>query len=154
MTPSSWGLKEEFLKEWEEREKKVVVTRLKETLLAIPLWRIREIVRSPQITPFLLQSPLAGVFSLRGEIYAFVDPFFEKKIYPVALLLDIPKRFLSIGVDQILSFQTLTSPPRKRRFPRAKWAKEMVKVEEGPALLFSVESFLEELTHLEEGGPL
>ena len=147
----SWGLREDFLAAYEEARRRVLVFACEGELLVLPQHQVREIVLHPKVTRFYRDSCIVGAFPLRGEVYAVVDPFMRRQVPPLVLVLDLPRRYLAVGVERVLGTETTQGKARRRRRKETPWLSEVVRVSAGPAFFLDLDRFLSVLQE-KEGG--
>jgi len=70
-------------------------------LIAIDDAHIREVVDRPKLTPWVQDRLVVGIFALRGEIVALLDPLARGERRPLAVVLDVGGREAALGIDGI-----------------------------------------------------
>lgn len=105
----AWGLADDLLETVDKglRSLKYLLGNVEGEALAIADIHIREVVDRPKISPWLKDNRVVGVFALRGDIYTLTDPLGLAKARRIAVVLEIPERFVAVGLDEMTGVQTI-----------------------------------------------
>lgn len=140
-----WGLADELLERLrnEAREIKYLLAAVGEEVVAIPDFRILEVVDRPRLSRWLYDPIVVGTFALRGDIYTLTDPLQSGQARDIAVVLYHESRYVAVACDRMLGVETIADADWEEfESPQFEWARRVWLGSDPAVVLLEPESYL------------
>lgn len=147
----AWGLADDVMSQIGEdadvRHNRYLLARMGNETVAIPDHKIFEVVDEPKVTPWLREKAVVGVFALRGDIYTLTDPLLDGEIRRIAVIVDLPGRFVAVACDKMVGVEHIADDEwEDLDSPSYAWARRLWKRGDTPTVQLDPEVYLELLS--------